>query len=114
MSADPLGSIRVETVDGSVQVRGRLSATGSLDIETFGGPVQVEFPGDQRAALDLRASSGEIAGRIAQLDLRAAAIRTGATSTLHRTIGKGAGPAPPVTVRTFRGRVTLGTVRSPQ
>lgn len=116
VSSDPIGSMRIETVDGGVEVRGRLAATGSLDVETFGGPVHLGFPVDQRAALDLRASSGEIAGRVTQgpdagspLDLRLAAVRNGPTSTLVRTIGKGTGAVPPVTVRTFRGRITVGT-----
>lgn len=114
-----IGRLRIETVDGRVSVRGRLAATGSLDIETFGGPVQVEFPDDQRAALDLRASGGEIGGRLAApasgstapIDLASEVTRTGTTVTVVRTAGVGSGPLPPVTVRTFRGRITVDAVR---
>ncbi len=118
VSAQPIGRLRIETVDGRVRVRGRLAAAGSLDVETFGGPVYLEFPPDQRAALDLRASGGEITGRIAPqpgarapLDLGTAASRNGTTVSVARAIGGGNGPAPPVTVRTFRGRITVDAVR---
>jgi len=101
-----------------VTVRGRLAATGSLDVETFGGPVHLDFPVDQRAALDLRASGGDISGRIAApagggspLDLGASVVRNGTTATITRSIGSGSGAAPPVTVRTFRGRVTVDALR---
>jgi len=118
VSAQPIGRLRIETVDGRVSVRGRLAPTGSLDIETFGGPVHLEFPLDQRAALDLRASSGEIRGRIAApaaggspLDLGAVVVRNGTTAIISRSIGSGSGVAPPVTVRTFRGRITVDASR---
>ncbi len=118
VSAQPIGRLRIETVDGRVSVRGPLAATGSLDIETFGGPVQLEFPVGQRAALDLRASGGEIRGRIATaagggspLDLGTTAVRNGTTATITRLIGKGSGAAPPVTIRTFRGRITVDSYR---
>ncbi len=114
----PIGRMRIETVDGRVDARGRLAALGSLDIETFGGPVHLEFPIDQRAALDLRASNGEIRGSIAapvgggpRLDLATAVARNGTTAVVSRTIGGGNGAAPPVTVRTFRGRITVDAVR---
>lgn len=118
VSAQPIGRLRIETVDGRVSVRGPLAATGSLDIETFGGPVYLEFPVEQRAALDLRASGGEIRGRIAAsatggppLELGTTVVRNGTTTSVTRPIGKGTGAAPPVTVRTFRGRITVDSYR---
>lgn len=113
-----IGRLRIETVDGRVDVRGRLAASGSLDIETFGGPVHLQFPNDQRAALDLRASSGGINGRLetqpgasAPLNLSASVIRNGTAAVVVRAIGVGDGPTPPVTVRTFRGRITIDAFR---
>lgn len=118
VSTQSIGRLRIETVDGRVTVRGRLAASGSLDIESFGGPVHLEFPHDQRAALDLRASSGEISGRIDRQqaagpphNLGASVIRNGTAAVVVRAIGAGGGPMPPVTVRTFRGRITIDAIR---
>lgn len=117
LSAQPIGTVRVETVDGAVDIHGAIAKTGSIDVHTFGGTVDLAFPADQAAALDLRATDGAIAGiltgsqgGIAPLDLRSVAERTGNTMSLSRVIGPPGGPAPPVTVRTMRGRIRLRTL----
>lgn len=118
LSAQPIGTVRVETVDGAVNVLGAIAESGSIDVQTFGGSVTLAFPADQRAALDLRATDGSIVGVVtsrraggAVLELRSLAAKTGNTTSLSRNIGPtGGGPAPSVTVRTLRGRISVRTL----
>ncbi|MCC7051994.1 MAG: DUF4097 family beta strand repeat protein [Gemmatimonadaceae bacterium] len=109
VSGQPLGRVRVETVEGRVTIDGRLAPDGALDVETFGGAVRIELPADQAAALDLRGGADGIGGRIGRpaLDLAALAVRTASTAALQRRIGAPGRVMPPVTVRSFRGRIVV-------
>jgi Putative adhesin len=118
VSGQPLGRLRIETIDGGVHVAGRVAASGSLDIETFGGAVRIELPADQQATLDLRTSSAEItghvdasAGRSAIPNIQSLITRTGSVVSLVHTLGAPTRAAPPITVRTFRGRITIEAQR---
>jgi hypothetical protein len=116
LSAQPIGTVRVETVDGAVDIRGPIAPTGSIDIQTFGGTVDLVFPPQQGAAVDLRTASGAIVGLLRDrgtgttVDARATATQTGKSTTLTRVIGPSGAPAPAVTVRTLRGRIRLGSL----
>jgi hypothetical protein len=117
LSAQPVGTVRVETVDGAVNIRGAIAKTGSIDVQTFGGTVDVELPAAQGAALDLRATNGSIVGLLTDtrsergiLDLQAIAESRGNTVSLARVIGPVGAPAPSVTIRTMRGRIRFRTL----
>ncbi len=117
LSAQPVGTVRVETVDGAVDIHGPIAKTGSIDVRTFGGVVDLAFPADQAAALDLRTTDGSIKGILpgtrgggAPLDLQSVVVKTGNANSLSRVIGPTGGAAPPVTVRTTRGRIRLRTL----
>jgi hypothetical protein len=116
MQGQPLGRLRIESVDGRVLVRGPLSSRGTIDVQTFGGAVNIDLPTGQRASLDLRASNADITGSLDDtrpggeaLDLSRAAVRTGTVMSLVRNIGSAAAARPAVTVRTFGGRIMLRT-----
>jgi DUF4097 and DUF4098 domain-containing protein YvlB len=106
---------RIETVDGNVQVTGLQAGDGSLDIETFGGSVRLTLPESQHAALDLRSSASDISGVVRvrrgstaiRQDLSSVIGRVGAARQARLVIGAGAGSAPPITVRTFRGSIAV-------
>jgi len=117
LSAQLIGTVRVETIDGAVEIRGAIARTGSIDVQTFGGTVDLAFPAEQGAALDLRATDAVIGGVLTgrrggreSLDLRALAVKSGNTTSLSRVIGPSGAPAPSVTVRTMRGRIRLRTL----
>lgn len=115
VSGVPVGTLRIETVDGDVSVRGNHARGASIDVETFGGAVELTLPATQRVALDLRATDGEIrlagrdAGSAEGRALEDAVVRKGTTTSLVRTMGAGSGTASPVTVRTLRGRISVRT-----
>lgn len=116
VSGVPLGTLRIETVEGDVTIRGRFARTASVDVETFGGAVDLRVQQSQRVALDLRATDGTIRSTVRDASgagsgarLEDAVVRKGTTMSLMRTIGTGNGPPAPVTIRTLRGRISIST-----
>jgi hypothetical protein len=116
VSGVPNQTVRVNSVDGPVSVRGPVAARGSLSVETFGGRVQIRLPFGAAAALDLRASGASISGEIESADRRRTALSQwvtplGSGVELRRTIGSAGGAVPSIVVRTLGGSITVTATR---
>lgn len=89
---------RLESVDGAIDFKGLVAATGGLDVETHGGAVELRVPPAMGADYVVATIGGRIRNQL-QPSARAAAGQPLRFST--------AGGGAAIAVRTFKGAVAL-------
>ncbi|HEY4670753.1 MAG TPA: DUF4097 family beta strand repeat-containing protein [Gemmatimonadaceae bacterium] len=93
---------RIETVTGDVSFAGQLDRSGSFDFDTHSGSIDIAVPEKTSASFSVASIAGTISNNVSRTKPEAGRYGRGAELT-SETGGGGA----KVTVRTFKGSVTL-------
>jgi len=99
----PFERTKVETVTGNVSFAGRVDRSGTFDFDTHSGSVDIGIPDGTNATFSVVTIAGSIANKVSRAT--AASGQFGRGSELTTEMGEGAGAK--ITVRTFKGSITI-------
>jgi hypothetical protein len=94
---------KVETVTGNINFSGSLDRSGSFDFDTHSGTIDIAFPDKTPATISVVTIAGTITNNLSKNGPLPGRFGRGAELTMETNSGGGA----KVSVRTFKGPVTL-------
>jgi DUF4097 and DUF4098 domain-containing protein YvlB len=94
---------KVETVTGNINFSGSLDRSGSFDFDTHSGTIDIAIPDKTPATISVVTIAGTIANNLSKNSPMPGRFGRGAELTMETSSGGGA----KVSVRTFKGPVTL-------
>jgi DUF4097 and DUF4098 domain-containing protein YvlB len=99
----PFERTKIETVTGNVSFAGRVERSGTFDFDTHSGAIDVGIPDGSNATFSVVTIAGNINNKVSRAS--AAPGQFGRGSELTTEMGQGAGAK--ISVRTFKGSVTI-------